>query len=138
MLEYFGYKGNLEIQRNTLKKIIETNFSEYQNKLWYPYTNTEYLEFYNDNKENISRYPSVSTANNTTTKHLLIMPNLFKEIALYQTDPSSKICRYYIDMMDISSLFAKFQNTQQVYLINDQLGILHKELDFKLNSKCFI
>ena len=138
MVEYFEYKGNLEIQKNTLKKFIETNFSEYQNKLWYSYTNKEYLKFCNNNEENSEIYPSVSTENNTTTKHLLIMPKLFKEIALHQIDMSSKICKYYIDMMDISSLFAKYQNTIKVYLINDQLDILHNELDLKLNSKCFI
>jgi hypothetical protein len=128
MVEYFGYKGNLEIQKNTLKKIIETNFSEYQNKLWYSYTDKEYLEFCNNNKENISRYPA-------QTNHLLIMPKLFKEIALHQTDPNSKIWKYYIDVIDVNIIFIKYQNMCQVYSLNDQLDILNDELDFQLNSK---
>jgi hypothetical protein len=128
MVEYFEYKGNLEIQKNILKKFIETNFSEYQNKLWYSYTDKEYLDFCNDNKENISRYSA-------QTNHLLIMPKLFKEIALHQTDPNSKIWKYYIDLIDVNIIFIKYQNRYQVYSLNDQLDILNDELDFQLNSK---
>jgi hypothetical protein len=45
MIEYFGYSGIMKKQRESLVKLIETNFSEYQNQLWHSYKNKEYIEF---------------------------------------------------------------------------------------------
>jgi hypothetical protein len=78
--------------------LIETNFIDYQNKLWHSYKNSEYIEFCEKNKESLegqsspskinennieisSIYPPAPTGKGTsTTKHLLVSPKLFKEM----------------------------------------------------------
>ena len=66
MVEYFGYSGDLKIQRKSLVKLIETNFSEYQNQLWHSYKNKEYIEFCEETKENLEDQ-SKSSKNNDET-----------------------------------------------------------------------
>jgi hypothetical protein len=141
MIEYFGYSGNLKIQKIRLKELIDTNFNEYQNKLWHSYKNKEYIEFCekthkrlefgqtnsknNEEKTEISSlYPPAPTGRGTsTTKHLLVMPKLFKEmLMLAQTDKGKQVRRYYIDMMEVMELYIKFQNQVQIKSLNGQLS----------------
>jgi len=147
MIEYFGYSGIMKKQRERLRDLIESNFTEYQNKLWYSYNNKEYVSFcektqsslesdQSDSKkttqDNIQDnildqhtvYPPAPTGRGTsTTKHLLVMPKLFKEmLMLCQTDKGKQVRRYYIDMMDVMELYIRFQNQVQIKSLNGQLA----------------
>jgi hypothetical protein len=141
MVEYFGYSGKMIHQRESIKKLIETNFSEYQNQLWHSYKNKEYIEFCKETKENLksdqcdfkntdekleipSLYPDAPTGKSAARiKHLLIMPKLFKEmLMLAQTDKGKQVRRYYIDMMEVMEIYIKFQNTVQIESLNVQLA----------------
>jgi hypothetical protein len=143
MIEYFGYSGKLKEQRMCLNRLIENNFTEYQNKLWHSYKNKEYIEFCENNQKSLERqsssskinginginsdistvYPPAPTGRGTaTTKHLLIMPKLFKEmLMLCQTDKGKQVRRYYIDMMEVMELYIKFQNQVHVKSLNSNI-----------------
>jgi phage anti-repressor protein len=141
MIEYFGYSGDLDRQRKSLIRLINDNFSEYQNQLWHSYKNKEYIEFCEKTKENLkggqplfknndenleisSLYPTASTGKSASRiKHLLISPKLFKEmLMLAQTDKGKQVRRYYIDMMEVMEIYIKFQNTVQIESLNVQLA----------------
>ena len=148
MVEYFGYSGIMIHQRESIKKLIENNFIEYQNQLWYSYQNKEYVKFCektnksleshqtdsknNEEKSEISLlYPPAPTGRGTsTTKHLLIMPKLFKEmLMLCQTDKGKQVRRYYIDMMEVMELYIKFQSRVQIKSLNNQLSDIKQILN---------
>jgi hypothetical protein len=147
MIEYFGYSGNLKIQRKSLAQLIETNFIEYQNKLWHSYKNKEYIEFCENNQKSLkdfdlsfknneekteisSLYPPASTGKSASRiKHLLVMPKLFKEmLMLAQTDKGKQVRRYYIDMMEVMELYIKFQNQVQIKSLNVNIASLKTNL----------
>jgi hypothetical protein len=141
MVEYFGYSGKLVEQRKSLVKLIETNFSDYQNQLWHSYKNKEYIEFCEKTKENLkvdqspfknddenleisSLYPDAPTGKSAARiKHLLISPKLFKEmLMLAQTEKGKQVRRYYIDMMDVMEIYIKFQSQVQIKYLDGQLA----------------
>jgi hypothetical protein len=147
MIEYFGYSGKMKEQRFCLVRLINDNFIEYQNKLWHSYKNKEYIEFCekthksleelncssknNEEKTEISLlYPPAPTGRGTsTTKHLLVMPKLFKEmLMLAQTDKGKQVRRYYIDMMEVMELYIKFQNQVQIKSLNVNIASLKTDL----------
>jgi hypothetical protein len=125
MIGYFGYSGSLKKQKQRLTDLIETNFIEYKDQLYYMYDNkdyTKYLENLMDvhpspkNPEKIidinTIYPPVPTGRGTsTTKHTLIMPKLFKEmLMLCQTEKGKQVRSFYINMLDVFNLYIEFQN----------------------------
>ena len=147
MVEYFGYSGNIKIQRKSLVNLINDNFIEYQNKLWHSYKNSEYIEFCEKNKESLkdesksfknndekldisSIYPLAPTGKSAARiKHLLVMPKLFKEmLMLCQTDKGKQVRRYYIDMMEVMELYIKFQNQVQIKSLNANITSLKNDL----------
>jgi hypothetical protein len=147
MIEYFGYSGIMKKQRERLRDLIETNFSDYQNQLWHSYKNNEYIEFcektqkslesdQTDSKnndellDNLLLYPLAPTGRGTsTTKHLLIMPKLFKEmLMLCQTDKGKQVRRYYIDMMEVMEIYIRFQNQVQIKSLNVNIASLKTDL----------
>jgi hypothetical protein len=141
MIEYFGYSGNLNRQRERLRDLIENNFSDYKNQLWHSYKNKEYIEFCEKTQENLvtglpgsknteenpeisQLYPVAPTGRGTsTTKHLLVSPKLFKEmLMLAQTEKGKQVRRYYIDMMEVMELYIKFQTQVQINSLNSNIA----------------
>jgi hypothetical protein len=148
MVEYLGYNGKMKDQRTCVKLLIVKNFSDYQNKLWYSYKNKEYIEFCENIDENLeidqsiskntdekieksSIYPPAPTGRGTsTTKHLLVMPKIFKEmLMLAQTDKGKQVRRYYIDMMEVMEIYIKFQNQVQTNTLTSELECTNSKLD---------
>jgi phage anti-repressor protein len=113
MVEYFGYSGVLNHQKKSIKNLIETNFSEYQNQLWYSYKNNKYIEFRETHKnlEKSYLYPPAPIGRGTsTTKHLLVMPKLFKAmLMLCQTERGKRIRNYFLDLEEVAVLYIKYQ-----------------------------
>jgi phage anti-repressor protein len=114
MIEYFGYNGKMLHQRESIKKLIETNFSEYQNQLWHSYKNKEYIEFCENNQKSLENrliYPPAPTGRGTsTTKHLLIMPKLVKKMLMTcQTERGKRIRNYFLDIEEVMILYIKYQ-----------------------------
>jgi phage anti-repressor protein len=112
MIEYFGYSGIMKNQVESVKTLIEQNFSDYENKLWFNYNNKKYIE-YRENLESdhIFLYPPVSTGRGkSTTKHLLVMPKIFKEMLMVcQTERGKRIRSYFLQMEEVSMLYFKYQ-----------------------------
>ena len=119
MVEYFGYSGSMKKQRQSITTLIETNFTEYENVLWWRYSNKDYEEFRNvqgylpseilgydqsypkeeqkseeylpsenpKDKKTIVLYPEIKTGKGVgTTKHLLVMPDMFREMLMLCKD----------------------------------------------------
>jgi hypothetical protein len=111
MIEYFGYSGLMKEQRRCLVRLINDNFIEYQNQLWHSYKNTEYIEFCEKTHKSLVLYPPAPTGRGTsTTKHLLVMPKLFKAmLMLCQTERGKRIRNYFLDMEEVMILYIKYQ-----------------------------
>jgi phage anti-repressor protein len=111
MIEYFGYSGLMIHKRESIKKLIENNFIEYQNKLWHSYKNKEYIEFCEKTEKSLVLSPPAPTGRGTsTTKHLLVMPKLFKAmLMLCQTERGNRIRNYFLDMEEVMILYIKYQ-----------------------------
>jgi phage anti-repressor protein len=111
MIEYFGYSGSLKTQRLSLNVLINTNFIEYQNQLWHSYKNKEYIEFCEKTQKSLSLYPPAPTGRGiSTTKHLLVMPKLFKAmLMLCQTERGKRIRNYFLDIEEVMILYIKYQ-----------------------------
>jgi hypothetical protein len=130
MVEYFGYSGPMVKQRQSINDLIQANFAEYENQLWWQYKNNDYKEFllgesdsnedtesllaeYSTNKNKADIYPPAPTGRGKTNiKHLLIMPQMFKEMLMMcQTDKGKQVRRYYITMVDVMEIYMSYQST---------------------------
>jgi hypothetical protein len=149
MIEYFGYGGIKAEQLKSVVYLIKANFSDYENKLWFNYNNKKYIEYRENleverstskNPDQIEAkaplYPAAPTGRGTsTTKHLLVMPKLFKEmLMLCQTEKGKQVRRYYIDMLDTVDIYLKYQNTIVVRQKDDRIENLMDKLD-KMENK---
>jgi hypothetical protein len=139
MIEYFGYSGKLLDQRKRIYELIDTNFLEYQDKLWWAYSNKKYIEYREsllsghpvnkllDKPIDIDTvYPPTQTGRGkSNARHTLIMPKLFKEmLMLCQTNKGKQIRRFYIDMLDTIDIYLKYQNTQLITQKDDKIDEL--------------
>lgn len=136
MIGYFGYSGLMKAQRKRLCELIETNFIDYQDKLWWDFKNKDYIEYRKSllgqaNHKKIDEsvdlellYPPAPTGQGkSNTKHLLVSPKLFKEMLMVcQTEKGKQVRRYYVDMMEVMELYIKFQNQVQIKSLNVQLS----------------
>jgi len=122
MIEYFGYSGVLRSQKQRIKELIQSNFIDYRNKLWWRYSNDEYKEFLlgSDETEEKSAfaqpnakkqiYPPLDVSRPHNVTHLLVMPNMFREmLILCNTDKGKKVRHYYIVMMLIYEMYRDYQ-----------------------------
>jgi phage anti-repressor protein len=48
-IEWFGYGGLYKVQKDQITKLLKNNFAEYENKLWFEYSNKDYVKFYEEN-----------------------------------------------------------------------------------------
>jgi phage anti-repressor protein len=145
MIEYFGYSGKMIHQRESIKKLIETNFLEYQNQLWHSYKNKEYIEFCEKNIKKSSLYPPAPIGRGTsTTKHLLVMPKLFKAmLMLCQTERGKRIRNYFLDIEEVMVLYIKYQcqceklefETEYKKMFSRQYTISQSILEFDKNMQ---
>lgn len=62
------------------------------------------------------------------TKHLLIVPKLFKEmLMLCQTSRGKRIRRYYVDLEETISLYFKYQCLSENLNPNDRVHLLFQK-----------
>ena len=128
-IEYFGYNGTIKKQKESIKRLINTNFSEYEDILWWDYSNNEYGEFYESQTQEeppleslkahqcaftklaTKQYPIVEYGRNKNkTKHILVMPDMFREmLMLCKTDKGKIIRHYYITLVKILELYKEYQ-----------------------------
>jgi hypothetical protein len=150
MVEYFGYSGKINDQRKRIRELIETNFIDYQNKLWHSYKNKEYIEFCEKTEENLKGhqlYPDAPTGKSAARiKHLLISPKLFKAmLMLCQTERGKRIRNYFLDIEEVMVLYIKYQcqyeklefETEYKKMFSRQYTILQSILEFdkKMQNK---
>jgi len=127
MTEYFGYSGTMKEQRRCLVRLINDNFTKYQNQLWYSYNNKEYVSFCektrsslecdskklnqcNTSDQHIVYPPAPIGRGTSTTKHLLVMPKLLKVmLMLCQTTRGKRIRNYFIDIEEVTNLYIRYQ-----------------------------
>jgi hypothetical protein len=112
MIEYFGYSGKLCTQTSSVKNLIDTNFLEYQDKLWWTYSDKKYIEYRESLDDDFKKnYPSPQIGRGkSNTRHTLIMPKLFKLMLLMtQSIKGKRIKNYYIDLEDAFLLYFKYQ-----------------------------
>jgi len=144
MIEYFGYSGSLIEQKRRLKELIETNFIDYKDQLYYIHNNKEYAKYIENLKWDQSHskntdekldvikaiYPPVPTGRGTsTTKHTLIMPKLFKEMLMVcQTEKGKQIRSFYINILDVFNLYIEFQNNFTIRLKDHKIDNLILQL----------
>jgi hypothetical protein len=147
MIEYFGYKGSPKVQKELLNRLINENFLEYKNELYFDYDNKTYVEFRKEKEEILKTlesgvkkidelYPLKTGKNMSKVKHILITPKLFKEmLMLCNTEKGKQVRRYYLDIVDVMELYVQFQNKltittleQKLDYTNVQLTITNKEL----------
>ena len=111
LIEYFGYEGTFRKQKEKVNELINNNFSEHKNQSYWIYTNDDYSKFLkerilliNNNSVPLLRgtelYPPIDKSNGKAkTKHLIIMPEMFKEMSmLCNTDKGKQIRKYYINI----------------------------------------
>jgi hypothetical protein len=114
MIGYFGYSGSLKKQKQRLTDLIETNFIEYKDQLYYMYDNKDYTKYLENLEKTVDIkgiYPPVPIGRGTsTTKHTLIMPKLFKSMLMMcQTIRGKRFRKAFIEMYDAFMLYFKFQ-----------------------------
>ena len=140
-IEYFGYEGTFKKQKEKINELIKNNFIEYKNQSYWIYDNDKYNTFlieYNkklDNLESLKRdsklYPLVDKSKGkSTTKHLIIMPEMFKEmLMLCGTDKGKQVRKYYIKMVDALHLYIEYQNKMIINTLEQKLDRI--SLDMK-------
>ena len=155
LIEWFGYKGKLLVQKEKIKNILQNNFAEYKDIYWFEYSNKEYSKFYDENSislvsdiENNSKndqlnhenhhpnpelpdlnmYPNPTEFNGKNkTKHMIIHPTIFKHIVLMaDTDKSMEIRNYYIMLEDLIKKYTQYQS--------ETLKTINMSLENKINQ----
>ena len=53
MIEYFGYKGTPKVQKELLNRLINDNFLDYKDQLYFEYDNKQYIEFRKEKKRKL-------------------------------------------------------------------------------------
>jgi len=140
MIEYFGYKGTKFHQMESIKKIINDNFLDYKNELYFEYDNKQYIEFRKEKEEILisessdvkkidELYPLKTGKNMSKVKHILIAPKLFKEILmLCNTEKGKQVRRYYLDIVDVMELYIQFQNKLTITTLEQKLDNISLQL----------
>ena len=141
MIEYFGYKGSKKHQMESVKKIINDNFLDYKNNLYFEYDNKQYIEFRKEKEEilwsefsdhnNLDKLypPALTTRGKTNTKHILISPKLFKEmLMLCNTEKGKQVRRYYLDIVDVMELYIQYQNKLTINTLEQKLDNISLQL----------
>ena len=133
LIEYFGYSGNIKEQKKSLNELINNNFSEHKNEFYWIYTNKDYSKFLKERILLINNfegeyspsklYPEIDKSNGKAkTKHLIIMPEMFKEmLMLCNTDKGKQIRKYYIKMIDALHLYIEYQNKMELKTVYEKL-----------------
>ena len=134
LIEYFGYEGTFRKQKEKVNELINNNFSEHKNQSYWIYTNDDYSKFLkerilliNNNSVPLKRgtelYPPIDKSNGKAkTKHLIIMPEMFKEmLMLCNTDKGKQIRKYYIKMIDALHLYIEYQNKMELKTVYEKL-----------------
>jgi len=142
MIEYFGYKGDAKIQKQLLNRLINDNFLDYKNELYFEYDNKQYIEFRKEKDGILSELlssdnnldklypPALTTRGKTNTKHILIAPKLFKEmLMLCNTEKGKQVRRYYLDIVDVMELYVQFQNKLTITTLEQKLDNMALKLD---------
>ena len=143
-----GYKGASRTQKLRLMDLLKSNFSEYENVLWWSYKNNKYKEFLTNQSDDTSiesdnimneypcitstEYPPVATGKGSgMVHHILVMPVVFKELLmLCQTEKGKQVRRYYLAMVDALEIYMAYQSMIVVKEKDnkiDELVILVKE-----------
>ena len=136
-IEQFGYKGTIRKQKEKINDLIKDNFIEYKNKSYWIYNNDEYSKFLeerilliNDYSEPLSGgtdlYPPINIGNGKAkTKHIIIMPEMFKEmLMLCNTDKGKQVRKHYIKMVDTLHLYIEYQSKIELKSLTDKLDKL--------------
>jgi hypothetical protein len=135
MIEYFGYKGSKKHQMESVKKIINDNFLDYKNNLYFEYDNKQYIEFRKEkegmlsNVNNLDKlYPLKTGKNICKLKHILIAPKLFKRLLmLCNTEKGKQVRNYYIDLEEAIFLYVLYQsNNNKLKYENDIKNLIDK------------
>jgi hypothetical protein len=112
MISYFGYGGKMKYQKQCVKELIEENFSEYKDILYYIHDNENYTKFLKNLEKSVEDiYPPVPVGEcKSPVKHTLIMPTLFKEILMKcQNIKGNRYRNGFIEIYATFMLYFKFK-----------------------------
>ena len=121
-IEYFGYSGPIYQQKKAVNELIDNNFKEYKNQSYWIYDNEKYdtflIEYNNKILDNLvlgypntRLYPEIDKGHGKAkTNHLIIMPEMFKEmLMLCNTEKGKQVRKYYIKVVDALHLYIEYQ-----------------------------
>ena len=144
-IKWFGYHGLMKKQKEKIRTLLQKNFAEYENKLWFEYSNTDYTKFYEENPMSLAGdienstvvqidevvgsnvYPDPHDIKGNKTKHMIVHPDIFKHIVLMaDTQKASEIRDYYITIEDLIKKYSHYQV--------EQLKVSNFSLAYKLDQ----
>jgi len=135
MIEYFGYKGDARDQKKSINNLINDNFLDYKNELYFEYDNKQYIEFRKEKEESLPNntnldklYPLKTGKNMSKVKHILVTPKLFKRLLmLCNTEKGKQVRNYYIDLEEAIFLYVLYQaKNNQLKYENDIKNLINK------------
>ena len=126
-IEWFGYSGNFDNQKLQIRELLKNNFAEYKNKLWFEYSNKDYVKFYEKNP-NTLRYPDPTDfKGKNKTKHMIVELYIFKMLIMLANAKSKfRIMDYYITLEELIKKYSQYQV--------EQLKVSNFSLVYKLDQ----
>ena len=110
-IEWFGYRGVLKNQKGKIRLLLQNNFAEDENKLWFEYSNKDYVTFYEENPNKLIYPHPDDFKGKNRTKHMVVHPDIFKHLILMaQTNKAHEIRSYYITLEKLVKLYSKYQS----------------------------
>jgi hypothetical protein len=118
MLSWMGYNRN-EIKKNKqdYMNLLKENFEEH---IEYKILNSK--EFVNISKSQTLALDNTEINNHNKVKHLIVLPDCFKEsLMLLKTEKSKNIKKYYVEIEKIFRFYLKYQNEYQKLKLKKEL-----------------
>jgi hypothetical protein len=109
-IEWFGYGGTFSLQKQKITNLLKKNFAEYENELWFEYSNKDYVKFYEENPNALCYPDPTEFRGKNKTKHMIVELYVFKMlIMLANTKSKFRIMDYYITLEDLVKKYFEYQ-----------------------------
>jgi len=115
ILDWMGYEGETKFKRKNCKELLKSNFTEgqdffiYKNSAYKTWRKAEIKGAKVSTLKNLLPRPATGSAARSK-KHIVIMPDTFKELAMtLRTKKGSQIRRYYITLEKLVKAYVCYQ-----------------------------
>jgi phage anti-repressor protein len=132
LINWMGYKGILKKQKERCMLLLESNF-EIDND-YIILNNKEYSESLS--RDSDTKMPKLDMSNGkNNTKHILVTPNTFREMAIYaNTKRSKQIGKYYIAVEKLLKDYTKYQNQYQLAIRDKNTALQLADMESKMQE----